>query len=196
MEENRNEAITNDIIRKDNTMEQNIIEDNLVNKESTTPNPKLLTPIEMVQKLMAELGVSITDLPDYQNVAKDRDYYNEQYEKKLTEYWRLVALVKDKFWQKFLDEMDASDAYDWLEENISPEWIDELDLHRKLYKVIKVTTDFTVVIPNDKEPYEWSDYVSADMSELDFDYKEEDSELTEDDVNHLYRPINEIDDLN
>lgn len=164
------------------TEEETKMEENNT-QENNTPN--LITPLEMVQKLMKELGVKVSDFPEYKGKV-------EAYSALFNKYLALRRLAKDILWQKFLDEM-GNDAYDWAEGNIPEEWREELEIHRKLYKVVRVSAEFTVVIPNDDEDYNWEDYVDRDN--IDFDYHEEDSDLTEDDVDKHYRPINEIEDL-
>jgi len=105
----------------------------------------------------------------------------------------LEDIVQTTIFDKFKKEMGEYEAYEWFEENISSDWLTELDLVRTRYKVVSVCMEFQIVMPDGCDEGDWVDYAN-DLCWDDYAETHVDGDnLTYKDVERDYYPENDID---
>jgi len=159
-----------------------------------TVNQEQMSPAEEISKMLAEKGVRIQDLKEYQPIRDNFNSTSDIIRDLRKNYWKAIEIIKNQLWRKLVEEMGEDEAVRWVEQNVEEEWREKFGLTAKKYKVVEVSTTFKVVMPVEDDDYMWDNYVDLTYVEPDWDVDCVDDDLTAEEAER-HNTINTVEDL-
>lgn len=118
-----------------------------------------------IATIMKDYNIDASELPSV------KDSLLETAEKLKIEKQKFSELsdIAKTMYDKFIQEMGIAGAYDWASEHISSPWRDALCMQKpKTFKIIDVSMEFSLAVPQNMSEDSLFDYIRSYISEYDY----------------------------
>ena len=174
-----------------------------------------MTALTQISDILTSNGLTVKDLPEGTSLNNEMVRYKEEYENyqklfyaKNGDFNELLYRILPKFYKEMVDQTSEEEAYEWVKDYILSRYtgddydkwfscFEDADIRLKKYKVVEVSVNFKVIMPDEAYEGDWEDYVDAGNIDFGYaDYDVIDDDMSADEVDGRFSDlVNCIDDL-